>query len=705
MTAVTASPASSRDRPGNATVRRVAEWVGIGLVLFGIQQALMPAPAGVVVNGVVIGGLTALIAFGLALVYRANGIVNFAQGDLGGVPASMGVLLIVGPGMPYLVAMPLAIAAGLALGALIEFVVIRRFFKAPRLILTVATLGLAQLLAAVEIVMPSWFDLTIPPQDYPSPFDFSFTIDPITFTGNDLIAVVTIPVVIGGLAAFFRFTDIGIAVRASAESSERASMLGVPVKRVNTIVWALATVLATVAMLLRAGIVGLPIGSALGPGMLLRALAAAVIGRMERLPTIFFAAVGLGIIEQAVVWNTGRGLLADPILFAVVLVSLLLQRRGKVGRAEDAGVSSWEAASPVRDIPAQLRALREVRIARAAGRSLVLVGLVVLPLVTGDASRVNLFGVILVFALAGVSLVVLTGWAGLVSLGQMALVGVGGAVGGWLTVQHGLDLVLAILLGGLASAVVAMLIGLPALRIKGMFLAVTTLAFALASSSYFLNVEFFGWVPNYRIPRTPLFGRLDVSSEHRFYYVILTFFVLATISVRALRQSRTGKVLIAARDNERGTQAFGLNVTRMRLTAFAISGFWVGVAGVLFVHHQQSFDLPSYLPNASLQLFAMVVIGGLGSIGGALIGAAYVRGVSWFAPDFAFFASGIGIMLVLMMLPGGLGSLFVRLRDRWLRWVADRHELVVPSLNADGRTDEDAEHAVGDERVMEAVDG
>lgn len=664
-------------------VRQAAGWVGAALVGYAALQVLWPAPAGVIVNGVVIGGLTALIAFGVALVYRANGIVNFAQGDLGGAPAALGVLLIVGPGLPYALAMPIALVVGLTLGAVLEFVVIRRFFNAPRLILTVATLGLAQLLAAIEIVMPSWFDLSIPPQDYPSPFDFSFEISPIIFSGNDIIAMVVIPVTIVGLAAFFRFTDIGIAVRASAESAERASMLGVPVKRINTIVWALASLLATVAMLLRAGIVGLPIGSVLGPGMLLRALAAAVIGRMERLPTIFFAAIGLGIIEQSVVWDTGRGLLADPILFVVVLVALVLQRRSRVGRAADTGMTSWQAAAPVRAVPRQLRSLPEVRIGRAGGRLLVGAFLVTLPLFIGDASRVNLAAVIVIFGIAGVSLVLLSGWAGLVSLGQMGFVGVGAAVGGWLTAERGLDLVLALFLGGVVCALVATLIGIPALRIQGMFLAVTTLAFALAASSYFLNVEFFDWVPNYRIERTPLFGRYDVRSETRFYYLSLAALGLAVVSVQALRRGRTGKILIATRDNERGVQAYGINVTRVRLTAFALSGFWAGFAGALFVHHQQSFDLASYLPQASLQLFAMVVIGGLGSVGGALLGAAYIRGVAWFVPDLAFFASGIGMMVVLMVLPGGLGSLFDRGRDRFLRWVADRNGLLVPSLNAD----------------------
>ncbi|HUQ38855.1 MAG TPA: hypothetical protein VM030_01755, partial [Acidimicrobiales bacterium] len=113
-------------------VRRSAWYLAGAFAFYYVQQRLWPAPAGVVVQGMVIGGLTALVAFGLALVYRANRIVNFAQGDLGGLPGALTVLLIAGPGWPYLLAVPTGILAGVALGALIEFLVIRRFFKAPR---------------------------------------------------------------------------------------------------------------------------------------------------------------------------------------------------------------------------------------------------------------------------------------------------------------------------------------------------------------------------------------------------------------------------------------------------------------------------------------------------------------------------------------------------------------------------------------------
>ena len=135
-------------------VRAGANAVAAALAFYFVLQRFWPAPMGVLIQGIVSGGLTALIAFGLALVYRSNRIINFAQGDLGGAPAALGVLLILGPGVPYVLAFPIALVAGLALGALVELIFIRRFFKAPRLILTVVTIGVSTILAGLTFALP-----------------------------------------------------------------------------------------------------------------------------------------------------------------------------------------------------------------------------------------------------------------------------------------------------------------------------------------------------------------------------------------------------------------------------------------------------------------------------------------------------------------------------------------------------------------------
>lgn len=649
-------------------------------------------PAGVLLQGVVIGGLTALIAFGIALVYRSNRIINFAQGDLGGLPASLAVLLILDTGVPYFLALPVGLATAIALGGFVEFVFIRRFFRAPRLILTVVTIGVSQILAGAATALPRAFGLTTPPQNFPSPFNWTFSVGSTVFRGNEVVAMLAVPVVIGGLAAFFRYTHIGIAVRASAESADRAALLGVPVKRIQTVVWIIATSLAFIAIFLRAGIVGLPIGSVLGPTILIRALAAAVIGRMEKLPVIFAASLALGALESAVVFSTGRAFLVDPILFVVVIVALLVQRRGQAARVADDQTSTWQAAREVRPVPRELKHLPEIRWGSLGLRAAFALALIGLPAVLSEG-QTYLAAVVVVTAMVGVSLVVLTGWAGQVSLGQFAFVGVGAIVGGWLTSVAGWDLAFALPAAGLAGSTAAMVIGLPALRIQGLYLAVVTLAFALATSSYLLRPEYIHWLPTDRIERTPLLGQIAINTEVRYYYLTIAVFGLAIGAVRGLRASRSGRVLVGVRENPRAAQAFGVNATAAKLTAFAISGFIAAVAGALLVHQQQSLVPNAYDVDQSRQAFITVVIGGLGSVPGAVLGAVFVQGVEYFRtvfpevvrPYLQFLTSGVGLIVVLLLVPGGFSQLFYAGRDRLLRLVAERRGILVPSLVADAR--------------------
>jgi ABC-type branched-subunit amino acid transport system ATPase component/ABC-type branched-subunit amino acid transport system permease subunit len=304
-------------------------------------------------------------------------------------------------------------------------------------------------------------------------------------------------------------------------------------------------------------------------------------------------------------------------------------------------------------------------------------------------SRTNLAAAIVVFAIVGMSLVLLTGWAGQVSLGQMAFVGIGAAVAGAATARLEWDLVPAVVLAGLVGAGVALVIGLPALRRRGLTLAVTSLAFALATSSWLLNRSFFGpghlldWLPADRIARPDLFG-LSLSSETRMYYVCLGGLALAFAAVLGLRRTRTGRALVAVRDNERASQAFGVHAHRITLFAFAASGFLAAFAGALFVHQQSGLTTGPYRPEESLSVFTMAVIGGLGSIPGAILGAAYVRSVDYyFAQEWQILATGVGLLVVLWLFPGGLGGAFADLRDAFLRRVARRHGLATPSLVPD----------------------
>ena len=680
---------------------RWATWAVPAVVLLCLSEAAWGPTRGIVVQGALIGSLTALFAVGLALVYRANRIVNFAQGDLGAVPAIFAILLVAGDapggapdwmtGLPYPVAIGVGLAAAILLGFVVERTLINRFCRAPRLVLTVATIGIAQLLTAVALFMPRWFGFkNVGRPQLDPPFDVKVEIGGVFFDDNDLMVFVVVPLALAALALFLRYTRVGIAVRGAAERADRAGTLGIPVGRIQTIVWVSTTVLAFVTVFLRAGVSSFPIGSALGVTVLVRALAAVVLGHMDDFPRIASAAIGLGIVEQAIVFETGRDLYVFPVLFVILVAGLLLQRRSGTSRVDDQAVSSWQAAREVRPVPTELRHIPAVRVGTAAPLVLAVALVLSLPLWLSDSDLViaTVTGIVSILA---VSLVLLTGWAGHVSLGQLAFGAVGGAVGAWATQSAGWDLGIALLLGGATGAALAAVVGIPAARAGGLTLAVTTLALAPAVLYWLLNPEFFTWVPRGRFSADPmLFGRVEIGSQTSFYLLTLALLALAVAAAYGIRRSRTGRVLIALRENPRAAQAYGINPLRTMLSGFAISGFFAAVAGVLLVHHQQmiSQDVANnpFSAEASLRVFAIVVIGGMASVPGAILGAVYVFGMQYYMlPEWRFLATGVGLLGILLVLPGGLGAGLAEARDAALRLYARRRGLLVPSLLADRR--------------------
>jgi branched-chain amino acid transport system permease protein len=637
-----------------------------------VQLVLFPLSPGLFVKGAILGGLTALIALGMALTYRSNRIVNFAQGDLGTAPVVLVLMLLTAWNWPYLVSLGVGLVAAVVLGVVVELAVIRRFFRAPRLLLTVATLGLAQMLAAAAILLPRLWgsDRLLAPR-IEAPFDFDFTIGggngAVVFHANDLLALIITPLAIVVLSLLLRSSGVGIAVRASADDADRASLLGVPVKRLQTVVWATTALLAFVAVFLRAGVLGLPIDSTLSFDLLLRSLAALVLGGMTDLVAVTAAAVALGVLESGISYNVSRPQLTDVVFAAVIFVALFVVRqRGRRSNLDD--TSTWLAIDDVRPVPAATARLPVVRLARWGGGGLVLLAAIALPSVL-SVDRSLKASALLIYAVLGLSLVVLTGWAGQVSLGQIGFFAIGAAVGAKATGDWNLDLSLALVVAAVAGAGAAVVIGLPALRTRGLYLAVTTLACSVALTSWLLSDQYFGWVPspNDRVLRPPLFGQLDLDSPTAIYEACLAVLLLLLVALRGVRHSRTGRALLALRDNERGAQSYGLDPTRLRLTAFAMSGGIAAVAGCLLVHHQQAYDPQLFDPFGNLTIFTMVIVGGVATPFGAVLGALYLQGTKWFLPsEWQLLASGAGVLLVLLILPFGLGGLLYRIRDRWL---------------------------------------
>ena len=666
------------------------QWIAIALIAWPVVARLLPRglPAGVVLLGLVFGAFYGLIAVGLVLTYRANRIVNFAQADVGVVAGIMTIELVVHWGWNYFAAVAAGIVMSLALGAVINLLVVRRFRKAPRLILTVGTIGIQQILVGLSLLIPILITQKIGDnRTFATPFSGQFRLWPVVFTGNHLVAIATVLAIMLGIGAFLRWSPYGIAIRAAAENGERAVLLGVPIARLDVIVWSLSALLSFVAVILRVPVLGFNSFSSVSGGgnaLLLRTLAAAVIGRMDNLPRTVLAALGIGVFESAAAWSSSNTTIVDTTLVAIIVIALLAQKK-VFARMADSALSGFKAIREVRPIPAELRHLPEVKWGMRAGGALLLLAALAVPHVL-STGRVYLASLVLIYAVVGMSLLILTGWSGQISLGQFALAGFGGATTAVLYERHGWDYLLATLAGMAVAALVALIIGLPALRISGPFLAVTTLAFAVSASEYFLDPHYLPWFVTPTMSRPHIFGRISLDSDTQMYYFCLVVLLGVLAGVRRLRHSRAGRALIATRDNAPMAEAAKLDTTRVRLGAFVISGAIAGLAGSLFVVHENGVYTNSFSADISVVLFSMVVIGGLGSMPGVLLGALYVFGTQYFlSGGYSFLASGAGILLLLLFFPEGLGGLAYRLRDTWLRRVAANRGLVVPSLLADVR--------------------
>lgn len=686
--------------------RRPLAITGAALAAWPVLAALLPhgMPLGIVLLGAVLGSLTGLTAMGLVLVYRASRVVNFAQAALGSAAGVLSVLVFTAWGVNYFVAFALGLIVAGAAGAVVEISVVRRFFWAPRLILTLATIGLAQILGGVELILPRVFGQPLVVNSFRTPLSGRFSVRPILFTGSHILILFVVPAVALGLAWFLRYTALGTAIRATSENAERAMLLGLPVRRLSTAVWAIAAMLSALTIMLTAPIQPVPPTVLAGPALLLAPLAAAVLAKMENLPIAFVAGVGAGILQQATFWNTSRGSLTDVAFLVVILVALLVQKH-QLTRAEDAATSSWVGATETPAVPAELRSLPEVVWGR---RVLVAIG-VALALALPSfltVSQLSLIGTIaVIYAIVGVSLVILTGWAGQLSLGQFAVAGVG-AVAAANLLHGGADLLVALGGAAAAGAAAALLVGLPALRIRGLFLGVTTLALAVAMSTFFLNPSYFDSLLPDNIPRPVVLARFDLTNERTLYYVCLAVLLVAVFAARGLRWGRPGRVLIAVRDNERAAQARGVHVLRVKLLAFGVSGAIAGLAGCLHVLALSGISYGAYSPAQSFEAFSMVVIGGLTSVSGALVGAFVLRGTEYaVGGGLQLVVTGAGVLVLLLVFPGGLGQLAVRVRQAALRRIAKRRGLEVPSLVADRRVAAAAEEQAPQLDQLLATDG
>jgi branched-chain amino acid transport system permease protein len=715
---------------GDSLGARAGRYVALAVAFYIVVQLIWHLSVGVMVDGIALGSLYGILAVGILVIYKTTRVVNFAAAAIGAVPAILALMLDVERHWAYWLVAPIALVGGPIVGFAVDVLVMRKLSRAPRLIVTVATIGIAQALGALAFFIPFWLsDNSVSISVVPTPWQ-AFAIhdgrgQPI-LTGDQIAALVATLLLTVTLGAFMRYTRLGIALRAAAVNGDRAALLGVPVKLVGTVAWMLAGLIGSTAIFVQAPLIGVPRDATLGFDTLLFALAAAVVAKMEKIGLALGAGMAVGVLVFASVASSGGPDVADAIMLVVVLGALLVSQRGRLSRAFDSGVETWQALHQFRAIPAELRDLPAVRTARTWLILAVVGGAVALGAFVGIPSMPFLIE-LPIFGIVAVSLVVLTGWAGQISLGQFGFVAAGALVGGGLAANHNIDFFAAVGIGVVTGAVAALVVGLPALRINGLFLAVTTLAFAYAMQDYVLNTNYpigahlmpSGYTAH--LDRPVLWQRIDLASNRSFYFVCLVFLALAMLAAYSLRRYRSGRVLIALRDNQRGAAVYGISPVKAKLAAFAISGGIAGMAGVLLAYSEYNVIPGSYDPLFSVFIFLAVVIGGVSSIPGAVLGAVALRAGALFIPEAAkglsqqvvevlpLLLTGPLLITSVLSYPAGMVELGVKVRDAFLRRVAERHGILVPSLIADRRVvesdDEPAEASLAAAPAAEAVGG
>jgi ABC-type branched-subunit amino acid transport system permease subunit len=625
------------------------------------------APDYVLVQGVINGLSYGLLALGLVLIYRTTRVLNFAQGQLGAVAAVFMVKLTHDFGIAYGPSLIAACVLAGGAGAVCELV-LRRLSNRPRVLVMVATIGLAQVLflfTAMPFIRPK--KLSLP---FPVPFHLSLTMGGYHFTPGQVLTLIVAPLVAIALALFIRLSPWGLAMRASAENAPSARLAGVWVRRASTLTWVIAALLSAAAAILNAPGQTSSLTNVLSPDLLLVALTAAIVGAMSNLTVAFVAAIALGVIEEVVHFNVESTATIQLIMFGILLMALLVRVRTLQRRSRTEERATWDLAT----VTVAPRSPRRLRV-RAVGLVVALVTAAVLPLLI-DAAHLYLLPRICIFAVVALSLTILTGWAGQLSLGQFGLV----AIGAVMAARLGTSVPLVVLLpfAGAITALVAVLVGLPALRVRGLYLAVSSLGFALVVQQALLATPC--WtvplvhrrlctgLPNPRstlITPPSLFG-MSLRGPRAFAWFSIGILVLSLLMVTVWRDRGLARRLVAVRDNETASGVGGIPTVGTKILAFALSGFMAGYAGVCLAFADQRISVDTFAPAVSILVVSMVVIGGLGSITGSVAGAIYLVGVPAIlgaTSTTQFLTSGIGLLAFILYLPGGLGELVTRIGD------------------------------------------
>lgn len=564
-------------------------------------------------------------------------------------------------------ALVFALILSALLGLAVYWLVFRPLRLAPALARVVASLGLfLYLQEVVRIQFPVAGASAV--TRYPVLPEDTVHILGTGVSANRLILAGSVLVVTALLVLVFHRTRFGLATRAAASNEKGALLTGISPDRVGAANWVLATVLAGFAVILIEPIAGLdPATTSL---LVVPAVAAALMGGLVSFGVAAGAGLGIGILQSLIL---GYAVRPDTTWIPAWLPTTGLQQAVPVAMVLAA--LAWRGdVLPTRLAVAETRLPPSPTPRHVARWALVLPVAVSVGLLTFTATYRQALIVSLVFSLLALSIVVITGYVGQISLAQLAIAGIAGFTAIEVA-DNGLPFPLAVLVGTLLATVVGVLVGLPATRVRGMSLAVATLAVAVAIEQLVLaSTAVSGGAGGRSAPRPYLFGidvgisaRGDANFRPEFGFVVLAVLTLACLGVANLRRNRTGLRWLAIRANERAAAAAGIDVARGKLGAFAVSSALAGLSGCFLAYGTSTLSTTSFFVIGALVAVALTYLAGISSIGGALVAGLLAQaglftvvvdgGTGGGAGRYVFAISGLALIVTAITAPEGVTGL------------------------------------------------
>jgi branched-chain amino acid transport system permease protein len=606
--------------------------------------------------GLGLGAIAALSGVGLLITYRATGVFNVAHGatamiaaylfwqlgDEWGLPAGLAALLVLGVFAP-------------AFGVLLERVVFRplqRRYASPAESL-VATIGILVLLLGIAYAV--WGQQTrhptsLFPQRVLHPGSLTLHVDAFA----DLAVVVLGTLALG---LVLRLTPLGTQIRAVVDRRELAELSGVDADRVAAIGWAIGSVFAAMTGILLASQLSLdPFNLTL---VVLETFAMPVIAGLTNIPIAIASGIALGVGSSEMnlyspshpqllnIWNALHANL--PVV--LLLLALLARNRLAQSGSGDAGIASTFAQRRAAE-PSIPRMALQYGLAAVALFAPLTFG----PLELHQAQEVPALAIIFV------SIVAVTGYSGQISLGQAGYAGLGALF--CARVSGSAPELVALLVGVLAAGLVGFLTGYPAIRRRGLFLALTTFAVGTFVSRFVFQQPYF--TNGVGVHRPSLFG-LSLSGDRAFYLFELAMLAIAFLIMYNLRSGALGRSLIAIRDSEDGARSVGVDVRTIKVLIFTVSAMLAGLGGALLAQQKLAFDPTDFDPlAASLPWFTVVIVFGADSAAAAVAGAGLVVLVNTLAGQAAAYEIVVGLVAAFLgFLPGGIAEAARRLLE-WL---------------------------------------